>query len=79
MNTFNKGDRVRVKESALDGYPKSLEARLRGREGLVTGHAGRNPNRVFVTFPKNGRKLEFHFPGYIHASDLEPTDGDRDG
>ncbi|RQR20356.1 hypothetical protein [Burkholderia stagnalis] len=68
---IEKGTRVKVRESRLEGYLVEFQRKLKGRVGVVTGHLrGREKHVSLVTFPAEGRKKEY-VAGSIHNGDLE--------
>ncbi|MFW6855313.1 hypothetical protein ACODYM_28900 [Burkholderia gladioli] len=75
MSTFEKGARVRVRNSSIDSFLIAIRKRIEGRTGVVRGHVWGDPNRILVTFPKQGRKSEYEAP-QISARDLELAEDD---
>lgn len=53
-------DRVAVLDSELDGYPKSVQAKIKGRIGIVKCLTYPSATPV-VIYPAQGRKKEFYF------------------
>ena len=67
---FPVGAKVRMKQSAVDGYYTEIQRRVKeGRIGVVIGHSYPG-NKPLVTMPKDGRKQEYHL-GQIRADDWE--------
>lgn len=71
--SFNKGDKVRVKEESLPGYLVEFQKKVSGgRIGIVVGYQGERHaySCPIVEFPAAGRRKVYR-PGRIHPMDLE--------
>ncbi|WP_132646428.1 hypothetical protein [Pseudomonas aeruginosa] len=71
---FQIGDKVRVREDALDGYIAEYRNKMsRGRVGVITGFppswGGKRASPI-VMFPKDGRRKEFR-AGQLREGALE--------